>query len=59
MHNLPIGSFSRSVAKTMASVAGEVVESELGDGKSESYNFIRVRVTTKLSEPLCRGRQIV
>ena len=53
MHNLPIGSFSLSVAKAMASVIGEVVESELGDGESEGYNFIKVRVVVKLSEPLC------
>ena len=53
MHNLPIGSFSRPVAKVVASVAGEVVESELGDGKSEGCNFIKVRVAVKLSEPLC------
>ena len=59
VHNLPIGSFSLSVAKAVASVAGEVVESELGDGKREGCNFIRVRVTVKLPEPLCRGRQIV
>ena len=59
MHNLPIGSFSRSVAKAVALVAGEVVESKLGDGESEGCNFIRVRVAEKLSEPLCRGRQIV
>ena len=59
MHNLPIGSFSRSVAKAVALVASEVVESELGDGESEGCNFIRVRVAVKLSEPLCRGRQIV
>ena len=43
----------------MALVAAEVVESKLGDGESEGCNFIRVRVAEKLSEPLCRGRQIV
>ena len=59
MHNLPIGSFSRSVAKAVASIVGEVVESELGDGESEGCNFIKVRVAVKLSEPLCQGRQIV
>ena len=48
VHNLPIGSFSRSVAKAVASVAGEVVESKLGDGESEGCNFIRVRVAVKL-----------
>ena len=53
MHNLPIGSFSRSVAKAVASVAGEVIESKLGDGESEGCIFIRVRVVVKLSEPLC------
>lgn len=56
MHNLPIGSFSRSMAKAMASIAGVVDESELGDGESASCNFVRVRVAVKLLEPLCRGR---
>ena len=59
VHNLPIGSFSLSVAKAVASVAGEVVESELGDGEREGCNFIRVRVKVKLPELWCRGRQIV
>ena len=59
MHNLPIGSFSLSVAKAVASVAGEVVESELGDGEREGCNFIRVRVKVKHPELWCRGRQIV
>ena len=35
VHNLPIGSFSLSVAKAVAFVAGEVVESELGDGERD------------------------
>ena len=56
VHNLPIGSFSRSVAKAVASVAGKVVESKPGDGESEGCNFIRVKVAVKLSEPLCQGR---
>ena len=59
VHNLPIGSFSRSVAKAVASVARVLDESEPGDGESEGCKFIRVRVAVKLSEPLCQGRQIV
>lgn len=59
MHNLPIGSFSTSVAKVVASKTDEVDESELDNGKGEGCNFIRVKVAVKLSEPLCQGRQIV
>lgn len=59
VHNLPIGSFSRSVAKVVALMASMVDESETGDGESEGCKFMRARVIVKLSDLLHRGRQIV
>ena len=58
VHDLPIGSLTVTVAKDIASVVGNVDESETDNGDREGCNFMRVMVVIDVSEPLCRGRKI-
>lgn len=48
----------KRVMTNIASVLGNVDESETDSGDHEGCNFMRVMVVIDVSEPLCRGRKI-
>lgn len=58
IHDLSIGSLTMTVTRDIASIVGDVDESEMSSGDCEGSNFMRVRVAIDVSKPLCRGRKI-
>ena len=44
-----------TVARDIASIMGDVDESETSSGDCEGSNFMRVRVVIDVSKPSCRG----
>ena len=55
VHNIPIGYRNKSVAEDICEVIGQVDRST-STSVSEGGNYIRVRVTLDVYQPLCRGR---
>ena len=55
VHNIPIGYRNKSVAEDICEAIGQVDRST-STSVSEGGNYIRVRVTLDVYQPLCRGR---
>ena len=58
VHDLPLGFLNMGVAKDIVSVAREVNVSEESNEDYKGSQFMRVRVSVDITEPLCRGRKI-
>ena len=57
VHNIPIGYRSKSVAEEICESIG-VVDRSTEASECEGGNYVRVRVTLDVYQPLCRGRVI-
>ena len=57
IHNLPIG-VSLSIAKSIVSEVGSVIECTSWEEVYEGSNFIRLQVEVDVTKPLYRGRKI-
>ena len=57
VHNIPIGYRSKSVAEDICEAIG-VVDRSTEVAECEGGNYVRVRVTLDVYQPLCRGRII-
>uniref|UniRef100_A0A7N2LLI2 DUF4283 domain-containing protein n=1 Tax=Quercus lobata TaxID=97700 RepID=A0A7N2LLI2_QUELO len=56
-HNIPIGYRSKSVAEDICEAIGRVDRSTKASD-SEGGNYVRVRVTMDVCQPLCQGRVV-
>ena len=57
VHDLPIRFRRRKVAEQICEAAGRI-NASTDDSESEGDNFMRVRVSVDITQPLCRGRVI-
>ena len=57
VHNIPISYRSKSIAKDICESI-VVVDRSTEASKCEGGNYVRVRVTPNIYQPLCRGRVI-
>ena len=57
VHDLPIRFRTRKIAEQLCEAIGKV-NVGIDDVETEGDNFLRVRVTMDISQPLCRGRVI-
>ena len=57
VHDLPIRFRTRKIAEQLCEAIGRV-NVGADDAETEGDNFLRVRVTLDISQPLCRGRVI-
>ena len=57
VHNIPIGYRSKSVAEDICEAIGRVDRS-IRVSDSEGGNYVRVRVTMDVYQPLCRGKVV-
>ena len=58
VHDLPIRFRTRKIAEQLSEAIGKV-NIGIDDAETEGDNFLRVRVTMDISQPLCRGRVIL
>ena len=58
LHDLPIRFRSRKIAEQLCEAAG-MVNVGTEEAETEGDNFLRVRVTVDISQPLCRGRVVL
>jgi len=58
IHDLPVGSMSRRIAKDIGSVVGTIEETDSDEESQEGFNFMRLRINVNILQPLCRGRRI-
>ena len=57
VHDLPVRFRRRKVAEQICEAAGRI-DASTNDSESEGDNFMRVRVSVHITQPLCRGRVI-
>ena len=57
MHDLPVRFQRRKVAEQICEAAGRI-NASTDDSESEGDNFMRVRVSVDITQPLCRGKVI-
>uniref|UniRef100_A0A7N2MYR1 Zinc knuckle CX2CX4HX4C domain-containing protein n=1 Tax=Quercus lobata TaxID=97700 RepID=A0A7N2MYR1_QUELO len=58
VHDLPIRFQTKKIAEQLCEAIGEV-NKEIAEAESEGDNFMRVRVTIDITQPLSRGRVVL
>ena len=58
VHDLPISFRTKKISEQLCEAIGEVNEG-ITEAESEGDNFMRVRVTIDITQPLCRGRVVL